>query len=145
MGLSEGLSNPEKKASVVDDIGNMIEAQIASKSGISGIALKTAFAAIKGVKPGYISYVVEQILPQSFTAIDPIWSEGVQTGDPVGYLVTNRSRTANALLSVTDERIKKTQRQIVKGTYDKLRNSAQQHVEAAVPDLAKIIGKYTNT
>jgi hypothetical protein len=145
VGLSEGLSNPEKKASVVDDIGNMIEAQIASKSGISGIALKTAFAAIKGVKPGYISYVVEQILPQSFTAIDPIWSEGVQTGDPVGYLVTNRSRTANALLSVTDERIKKTQRQIVKGTYDKLRNSAQQHVEAAVPDLAKIIGKYTNT
>lgn len=143
MGLSEGLSNPDKKAKVVDDIGNMIEAQLASKSGISGMALKTAFAAIKGIKPGYINYAVEQLLPQSFTAIDPIWNEGVQTGNPVDYLVNNRSRAANALLSVTDERIQKTQRQIVKGTYDKFRSSAQQHVEAAIPDFAQIIDQYT--
>jgi hypothetical protein len=143
MGLSDGLSNPEKKAAVIDDCVRMIEAQLASKSGISGIALKTAFAALKGIKPGYIAYVVEQILPQSFTAIDPIWSEGVQKGDPVGHLVANPSDTADALLSVTDARVVNTKRQIVKGTYEKLRGSAKQYVEDAVPDLAKIIDNYT--
>jgi len=143
MGLSEQLLNPNKKAMIVDDCCTMIESQLASKSGISGIAFKTAFAALKGVKPGYIPHVVEQLLPQCFTAIDPIWSEGVQKGDPVEHLVESRSRTADALLSVTDERVQKTNRSIVRGTYDKLRGSAKQHVEQAVPDLAKVIDKYT--
>ncbi len=143
MGLSDGLLNPTKKDMVIDDCCNMIEGQLASKSGMSGIALKTAFAALKGVKPGYIPYVVEQILPQCFTALDPIWSEGVEKGDPIEHLNANRSRTADALLSVTDARVKSAKRQIVRGTYDKLRGSAKKHVEEAVPDLAKVINNYT--
>ncbi|MBD2254374.1 DUF6918 family protein [Nostoc parmelioides] len=143
MGLSDGLLNPEKKALVVEDCCNMIESQLASKSGISGIALKTAFAALKGIKPGYIPHVVEQLLPQCFEALDPIWSEGVQKGDAVGHLVESRSRTADALLSITDARVKDSKRQIVRGTYDKFRGSAKQHVEEAVPDFAKLIDKYT--
>lgn len=121
----------------------MIEAQLASKSGISGITLKTAFAALKGIKPGYIPHVVEQLLPQCFEALDPIWSEGVQKGDAVGHLVESRSRTADALLSITDARVKDSKRQIVRGTYERFRGSAKQHVEEAVPDFAKLIEKYT--
>ncbi|MEH2385230.1 MAG: hypothetical protein V7K14_05450 [Nostoc sp.] len=143
MGLSDGLLNPTKKAMVIDDCCKMIEGQLASKSGMSGLALKTAFAALKGVKPGYISDVVEQILPQCFTALDPVWNEGVEKGDPIEHLSTNRSYTADALLGVTDARVKKTKRQIVRGTYEKLRGSAKKHVEEAVPDLAKLISNYT--
>ncbi|MDZ7951701.1 MAG: hypothetical protein RMY16_15800 [Nostoc sp. DedQUE12b] len=145
MGLSDGLLNPTKKAMVIEDCCNMIEGQLASKSGMSGIALKTAFAALKGVKPGYIPYVVEQILPQCFTALDPIWSQGVEKGDPVEYLSVNRSDTADALLGVTDARVKNSNRQIVRGTYEKLRGSAKKHVEEAVPDLAKVINNYTKS
>ena len=143
MGLNDELLNSNKKDMFVDDCCTMIEAQIASKSGLSGIALKTAFATLKGVKPGYIPYVVEQLLPQCFTAIDPIWNEGKEKGDPVEHLITSRDRTADALLSVTDARVKNSKRQIVKGTYEKFRGSAKQHVEEAVPDLAKVISKYT--
>jgi hypothetical protein len=143
MGLSDGLLNPTKKAMVIDDCCNMIEGQLASKSGMSGIALKTAFAALKGVKPGYIPYVVEQILPQCFTALDPIWSEGVEKGNPIEHLNANSSRTADALLGVTDARAKNAKRQIVRGTYEKFRGSAKKHVEEAVPDLAKVIDNYT--
>ncbi|ODG99688.1 hypothetical protein A4S05_36960 [Nostoc sp. KVJ20] len=143
MGLSDGLLNPTKKAMVIDDCCNMIERQLASKSGMNGMVLKTAFAALKGVKPGYIPYVVELILPQCFTALDPIWNEGVEKGDPIGHLSSNSSRTADALLSVTDARVKNTKRQIVRGTYEKLRGSAKKHVEEAVPDLANVINNYT--
>lgn len=143
MGLSDGLSNPNKKAMVVEDCCNMIETQLASKSGFSGIALKTAFAALKGVKPGYIAYAVEQLLPECFNAIDPLWNEGEQQGDPVSHLSTNKSLTADALLSVTDTRLKSVKRPIVRGTYEKLRGSAKQHVEEAVPDFAKVIDRYT--
>ncbi|MEH1827943.1 MAG: hypothetical protein V7L22_21860 [Nostoc sp.] len=143
MGLSDGLLNPTKKAMVIEDCCNMIEGQLASKSGMSGIALKTAFAALKGIKPGYIPYVVEQILPQCFTALDPIWSKGIEKGDPIEYLSVNRSDTADALLGVTDARVKSAKRPIVRGTYEKLRGSAKKHVEEAVPDLAKVINNYT--
>ncbi len=143
MKLSDGLLDSNKKAIVVDDCCKMIDAQLASKSGISGIALKTAFAALKGVKPGYIPEVVEHLLPECFTALDPLWSEGVQKGDPVEHLVSSRDRTADALLGITDARIKLSKRQIVRGTYEKLRGSAKKHVEEAVPDLAKVIDKYT--
>jgi hypothetical protein len=143
MGLSEQLLSPNKKAMVIDDCCNMIDQQLATKSGISGIALKTAFSALKGVKPGYIPYVVEQLLPQFLTALDPLWSEGVEKGDPAGHLIASSSHTADALLSVTDARVKYTKRQIVKGTYEKFRGSAKKHVEEAVPDLAKIVDKHT--
>lgn len=143
MRLSDGLLDPQKKAMLVDDCCKMIDAQLASKSGMSGIVLKTAFAALKGVKPGYIPYIVEQLLPPCFEAIDPIWSEGTDKGDPVAYLVANRSRTADALLSVTDTRVEKTTRAIVRSTYEKLRGSAKQHLEEAVPDFAKVIENYT--
>jgi hypothetical protein len=143
MALSDGLLDANKKAMVVDECCKMIDSQLAAKSGISGIALKTAFAALKGIKPGYIPYVVEQLLPSCLSAIDPIWSEGMQNGDPVAHLVASRSRTADALLSITDTRVKSSTRPIVRGTYEKLRGSAKQHVEEAVPDLAKVIQNYT--
>ncbi|QLE55946.1 hypothetical protein [Nostoc sp. TCL26-01] len=143
MGLSDGLLNPTKKAMVVDDCCNMIEVQLSAKSGISGIALKTAFAALKGIKPGYISSVVEQLLPQCLEAVEPIWNEGLEKGNPVDYLAQSRDRTADALLSITDARIKDSKRQIVRGTYEKFRGSAKQHVEEAVPDFAQVIDKYT--
>jgi hypothetical protein len=143
MGLSAGLSDSNKQSRVVDDCCLMIDGQLASKSGLSGIALKAAFAALKGIKPGYIPHVVEMLLPECFDALDPIWSEGLQKGDPVMHLSASRSQAAEALLSITDERVKASQRAIVRGTYEKLRKSAKGHVEEAVPELAKVIDRYT--
>ncbi|TAF08668.1 MAG: hypothetical protein EAZ77_06555 [Nostocales cyanobacterium] len=145
MGLSDELLNSNDKALLVEDCCTLIDQQVQNKSGISGITLKSAFAAIKGIKPGYISDVVEQLLPPCLNAIDPIWNEGKEKGDPVGYLVNNSSVTADALLSITDVRAKQSNRSIVRGTYEKLRGSAKKHVEEAVPDFAKIIDKYTKS
>ena len=142
MGLSDNLLNPDKKALIVKDCCEMIDAQVASKSGLSGVAIKTAFAALKGIKPNYIYGVVDSLLLPCFTAIDPLWVEGVQQGEPVEYLKANRSQTADALLAVTDAKVKNSKIQLVRGVYDKLRNSAKQHVEEAVPDFAQIIGKH---
>ena len=143
MGLSDQVLSPNNKAMVVDDCCKMIDQQLAAKSGMSGIAIKTAFSALKGVKPGYIPYIVEQLLPQFLTALDPLWNEGIEKGDPAGHLVASRSETADAMLGITDARVKNTQRQIIKGTYEKFRGSAKKHVEEAIPDLAKIVDKYT--
>ncbi len=143
MGLSDNLLNPNNKPLIVQDCCEMIDAQVASKSGLSGMAIKTAFAALKGIKPNYIHGVVDSLLIPCLTAIDPLWDEGIAQGEPVEYLKANQSRTADALLAVTDTKVKNSKLQLVRGVYDKLRNSAKQHVEEAVPHFAQIIGKYS--
>jgi|SRR4028118_1909981 hypothetical protein len=145
MGLSDGLNDPNKKASVVADCAKLMDEQVAAKGGLSGLGLKAGYGAVKGVKPGYIAGAIERLLPEVFVALDPMWNEGVQTGDPVGYLSQNRSRAADALLGITDARIEKTSNGIVRGTYNKFRNSAKSDVEEAVPGLAKVIDNYTKS
>lgn len=145
MGLKDGLKDPDKRASVVADCVILIDDQVAAKSGMSGMALKLAYATVKGIKPGYIAASVEWLVPEVFAALDPMWSEGIQTGDPVSYLIQNRSRTADTLLSITDAKIEKSSNGVVRGAYKKLRGSAKNDVEQAVPGLAKIINNYAQS
>jgi hypothetical protein len=142
MGLSEINNDPNKQASIVADCAQLIDQQVSAKSGIGGMAWKTAYGAVKGVMPNYIEEVIERMLPEFLGALDPIWSEGVQTGNAVEHLNQNRSRTADALLGITDARIEKSNNGIVRGAYKQLRGSAKSEVEAAVPGIAQILGKY---
>ncbi|KAF3886127.1 MULTISPECIES: DUF6918 family protein [Nostocales] len=145
MGLSDGLADPNKKNMVVSDCLKLMDTQVASTGGVSGIALKAGYTAIRKIAPNYCAEAVERLLPEFFSALDPIWSEGVQTGDPAKHLIQNQSRTADALLSVTDARSEKTKNTTVRSVYNKLRNSAKKNVEEAIPDLAQIIDNYTKS
>jgi len=142
MGLSDNLLTADNQPLIVQDCCEMIDAQVASKSGMSGMAIKTAFAALKGIKPNYIHGVVDSLLVPCFTSLDPLWEEGLQQGEPVEYLKVNKSQTADALLGVTDTKVKNSKLQVVRGVHGKLRGSAKKHVEEAIPDFAQIIGKY---
>ncbi len=143
MGLSDGLSDPNKKHTVVADCTKLLDTQVDTMGGITGLGLKAGYSAVKGIAPTYCAEAIERLLPESFNALDPIWSEGIQTGDPVAHLIQNSDRTADALLSITDVKIQKSTNTTVRAVYNKLRNSAKKHVEGAVPGLAKIIDNYT--
>src|SRR5262249_60079762 len=95
-----------------------------------------------GIKPGFIAEVVEKLLPEFAGQIDAIWEEGKKGGDAGGHFVSNKSRVADALLSVTDAKAKNAKSAIVRGTYEKLRGSAKKNVEEAVPRLAKLVHKH---
>jgi len=140
---SDILNDPNKQAAVVADCLKLIDQQVNAKSGMGGMVWKTAYGAVNGVKPGYIEGAVDRLLPECLTALESMWSEGVQAGDPVAYLNQNSSRAADALLSITDARIEKTSNGIVRGSYKQLRGSAKSEVEAAVPGIAKIIAEHT--
>ncbi|MEC4887910.1 MAG: hypothetical protein SAL70_42375 [Scytonema sp. PMC 1070.18] len=145
MGLIDGLADTNKREMLVADCTKLLDTQVASMGGVSGMALKAGYAAIKGVAPGYCAGAIERLLPESFAALEPMWNEGVETGDPVAHLTQNRDRTADALLSVTDVRIEKSSNSTVKSVYGKFRNSAKKHVEDAVPGLAQVIDNYTKS
>ncbi|MEO1521144.1 MAG: hypothetical protein AAFU78_10245 [Cyanobacteria bacterium J06633_2] len=142
MGLHETIQNKEVRTSIANDCASLIDEQVAAKSGMGGLALKATYGVVKGVGKEYIPGAIGRLLPDAFAALDPIWVEGVQSGDPVNYLSQHRTRTADMLLSVTDTRIEKSNNKIVRSAYNKLRNSVKTDVEASVPGLAKIIHSY---
>ncbi len=141
MGLSESLADKDKKARIVSDCATLIDEEVASK-GLAALPLKAGYKVIKGIKPGFIPHVIESLLPEMATQVDPVWAEGVSAGNPVKFFQDNRGRVADALLSVTDAKAKKAKNAIVRSTYESLRGTAKRHVEDAIPRLSKVIEKY---
>ncbi|HEY9696154.1 MAG TPA: hypothetical protein V6D10_02760 [Trichocoleus sp.] len=142
MGLRDKISDINTQANLVVDCAKLMDEQVAAKNGISGLALKAAYGVVKSVEPSYIPNAIHRLLPEALAALDPIWDEGVQSGNPVEHLIQNRDRTADMLLNITDAKIEKTKNGVVRSSYNKLRKSVKNDVEEAVPGLAKILGTH---
>ncbi len=141
--LTEALTGEPHKAAVVDDCLALIDAEVADKGGLTGLAIKAGYKTVQGIKPGFVRNVVSDLLPEFAKALEPIYQEAKANGATVKeHFVSNTPRVADALLSVTDEKAKRAKRGLVKGTYDKLRGSAKKNVEAAIPRLAAMIEKH---
>jgi hypothetical protein len=141
--LSEALSSDSRKSVVVDDCLALIDAEVSDKGGLTGLAIKAGYKTIQGVKPGFVRQVVVDLLPEFASALDPLYQEAKSGGRNVEeYFNANATRAADALLSITDEKAKRSRSGMVKGTYEKLRGSAKKNVEAAVPRLAAMIEKH---
>jgi len=145
MALSDILLNENNRDNFVDDCVQLIEKQVAAAPGLGGLALKAAYSTVKGIRADYCAQVVDQILPEISIALDPMWTEAVNNGNPVEYFAERKAEVADQLLQISDKKADNSTRAIVKGAYGKLRPSAKTYVENGIPDLAKIINKHTAT
>lgn len=141
--LRELLGSAAKRGAVVDDALRVLDAEVDDKSGFSGIAVKTAYKVVKGISPDFLRRVVDHLLDDFLTALDPIYQEALQRGvDARQHLVSNPGRVADLLLSITDGRAARTDNQMIRKTYEKLRDGAKKHVEAAVPRLGDLFARH---
>lgn len=128
---------------MVDDCVALIDAEVADKGGLTGLAIKAGYRTVQGIKPGFVRNVVTDLLPEFAQALDPLYQEAKAKARGVReYFDANASRVADALLSITDEKAKRSKSGMVKGTYEKLRGSAKKNVESAVPRLGAMIEKH---
>jgi hypothetical protein len=144
MELTDKINSQSSHANVAVDCSQLIDEQVSAKTGISGMALKTAYKVIKGIGSDYIPGAIGRLLPETLSALTPIWEEGLQHGDPVAYLTQHSDRTADIILSTTDARIGNNGGGLVGASYKQLRKSIKRDVVEAVPSLAKIIDKHAN-
>ena len=143
--LTELLTADAKKAAVIEDCMGVIDAEVADKGGLTGLAIKAGYKTVQGIKPGFVKQVVTDLLPEFSRVLDPLYQEATTKGGGVrAHFGANAGRVADALLSITDEKAKRAKSAMVKGTYDKLRGSAKKNVEAAVPRLAGMIEKHSS-
>lgn len=143
--LKELLGAPGPRPRVIADCARLIDAEVASKGGLSAVPIKLGFAAVKGVKPGFIPSAVDFLLDEFCDALDPFYQRWA-TSEPRAPLAQALNRDADAvseaLLAVTDRRAQRSTNAVVKKAYEKLRGSAKQHVKAALPGLGRTMEPY---
>ena len=56
--LEQVLTDESRKNTVIDDCCELIDAEVKDKGGLSGLAIKAGYGAVKGIKPGFIREAV---------------------------------------------------------------------------------------
>lgn len=143
--LKEILCSTENRPSVVREATQLVDSEVSAKSGLSGLAIKAGYKAVKAVKPTLIPEAVDSLLDRFIDRLEPFYAEwlGAQKTPAIdAFLSTRASRVANALLGVTDDRAKSVQNSTIRKTYEALRPQGEKNVVAAVPGLGRLIGRY---
>ena len=144
--LKEILLVPGNRPKVVADCTTVVQEEVDSKGGLSGLAIKAAYAVVKAVKPGFISEALDHMLDDFVARLEPFWADAQAKNEPVGALMNARAgEVADALLAISDERAARAKNQGAKKAYEKLRPTGKKHVEAAVPRLGRLIAKHAST
>ena len=142
--LREILLAPDSEPHVVGDCLTLIHQEVSEKSGVSGAAIKLAYQAASTFASGYLRYTVQRMLPDIADALQPYWmdfhaSGGSDFGD---YLATRGGEVSEALLAVSDADATRSARPIIVRAYQTVRGGAGKHIQAALPEVGKLVLKY---
>lgn len=142
--LNNIVTDKVRRKELIEDCVQLINNEVESKSGLSGLAVKGAFAVVKAIKPGMVPHVVDHMLNDFATQLDPLIKQTVaRSADELERSMIEQAHSiANALLRVSDERAQNANNRTLQKAYEKLRPAAVKYVEAAVPNMAKMLRKY---
>lgn len=142
--LNERLAIADREV-VIRDTVKLIDSEVASKSGMTGLALKGGYKVVKKLRNGrMIERAVDHLLDDFTGALNPMYQEFVQSDVDLfeNYLKEHIPTAADALLGITDDRINEAENKIIIKTYGKLRPTAKKHVEDALPGVGRLIDTY---
>jgi hypothetical protein len=136
--VSDALLDPTRRPVAVDTLTDVIDAEVADKSGFGGAAVKTGYAAAKKLGGNFVTSATDRLLPQFASALDPFWA--TKGAAPFGaHLAGQSDAVADALLSVTDTKAANTSHAAAAKVYGTLRGKAKEHVVQALPRLGAAV------
>ncbi|RDV37893.1 hypothetical protein DV096_12345 [Bradymonadaceae bacterium TMQ3] len=142
--LTEKLAQVDRQK-VIKDAARLIENEVSSKSGLSGMAIKGGYKVVKKLKPTMIEESIDHLLDAFTGALDPLYQDYVENAALStfeAYIQKHDDRAANDLLSITDAKAERSDNKILKSTYGKLRGQAEKHVKEALPGVGRLIDRY---
>lgn len=143
--LTDMLLVPGNRPKVIADCVQLINEEVDAKGGLTGLAVKGAYALVKAVKPGFVTEAVDHMLDDFVKRLEPFWADAQTKNEPIGPLMNARApQVADALLAISDERAARSTNPTLKKAYEKLRPTGKKHVEQAVPRVARLVQKYAS-
>ena len=142
--LSDILAVPGAQQQIAADCQALVEQELSEKSGVSAAAVKLAYKAVTAFAPGYYQQTVTDMVPVMLEQLQPFWADfqaagGGSFGD---YLVKRQDEVSEALLKVTDDMAKGSERAAVVKAYGTVRGGATKHIQAALPNVGALVEKY---
>lgn len=142
--LKEQLLVPDVRPGLVKDCCTCIDEEVASKRGLKAVALKGAYKTVKAIRRGFVEGAVDALLDEFVIELEPYYADFRSSGASSlsAHLEKNRPTVAESLLKVTDARARKSKHKTAVKMYERLRSSAKQHVESALPRLGEVIQRH---
>ncbi len=110
--LTEILLAPGNRPKVVVDCVRLIDEEVDSKGGLTGLAVKGAYALVKAVKPGFVSEAVDNMIDDFVKRLEPFYAAAQAKNEPIGPALNARAgEVSEALLAISDERAAARQEQ----------------------------------
>ena len=143
--LSSILLAPERKEAAVADLARLLESALSNRGGLSGIAIKTGVSMLKAAKPDVLQRGAERMLPKFAKALQPLFDRYQASGnsDFATFLGNNATEATKALADAADQLMATSQNATAKSLYEKFRGGAEKDIAAMVPQVGKLIQRYT--
>ena len=143
--LVDAAKDAAKRPLIIQDCVVLLNEEVRRKKGLTGIAVKGGFKAIKSFKPDILPRSLDDMLDEFSEKVDPFWLDCQAKGENAErYFNSHKGAIANALLSITDERAKNSPNKVLIRAYSGLRGKAVQHIGDAMPGLARLIVKHAS-
>lgn len=142
--LSDILLAPGKKEAAIDDLARLLESTMASRGGLTGMAMKTGLSMLKAAKPDVMQRGAKRMLPEFALQLQPLFERFQQQGgtDFAGFLAKNGNEATRILAAAADQLMSTSQNATAKSLYSKFRGGAEKDIAAMVPEVGKLIQKY---
>ncbi|HOX42669.1 MAG TPA: hypothetical protein PK668_03675 [Myxococcota bacterium] len=142
--LAARLPLPERRKEIVEACVGLLETEVGRKTGMSGLAVKTAYKVFKAIKPGLAREAIDGLLDDFVDSLDPLHGQfqAEPRGSFGGFLKGRAHEAAEALLGVTDRRADGSRHTTLVKLYRKLRPAALRNVEEAVPGLGDLFDRF---
>ena len=117
------------------------EQEVGDKKGLTGLAVKGAFKAVKTFNPNIIESVIDVLLDDFVAQLSPTYENFTsQMRQTWRATVQHNQQIANALLAITDRRADKSKIVLVKAC-GKLRPQGER-CQGSVPRIAALLVKH---
>jgi hypothetical protein len=142
--LAEYVGAASTRDRVVADCVTLVDEEVKSKGGLSGVAIKGAYGTVKAIKPRFVPEVIDALFDDWVGKLEPYyakWRSG-GSGSLAEFLTARSDDVAEDLLSVTDTRAARSKHKTATKLYGKMRPSAKRNVTAAIPKLGALMERY---
>jgi hypothetical protein len=145
--LKDKLGVPEKRPTVIADCVKLVDDEVASKSGVTGLMIKGGYKAFTTIMPRMVENAVDVLLDEFIVVLDRHYEAYLKAvpdkKTSFGAWAKNRdSVIADDLLKITDAIMDRSNKTAIKKIYSGMRKVAQRNVAEAVPGIGRLVERH---